>query len=130
MSSRHEVLDDKRYNKKNKPKKNAFIYAAVAPPTCPIKNLSKPSLWQRRFRGISIPVHYLNCGVCFALWEGFLHHVPSNRAVILGNGLAHALHGDVRRFGTIRTEANDNQRELKEKGSCFAREGRSISEGE
>jgi|SRR6267154_314277 len=97
--------------------KNHFHICAVTPSYLPDKNLytiyrSRVS-WRRRFRGISIPFHYLNCGVCFALWEGFLHHGPSNRAVLLGNGLAHALHGDVRRFGTVHTEANDNQRELK-----------------
>ncbi len=53
----------------------------------------------------------------FALREGFLHHGPSNRAVFVGKGLAHALHGNVRRFAKIRTEANDNQRVLK-KESC------------
>jgi hypothetical protein len=102
--------------------KNHSHICAVAPPACPIKpsyNLSKPSLWQGRLRGISIPIHYLNCSVCFALWEGFLHHGPSNRAVLVGNGLAHALHGDVRRIGIIRTEANDNQRELKNKNFEF-----------
>ena len=69
--------------------------------------------------GFRFPFVILNCSVCFALWEGFLHHGPSNRAVLLGNGLAHALHGDVRRFGSIHTDANDNQRELKNKILSF-----------
>jgi hypothetical protein len=114
MSSRHEV-DDKRYNQNKK----SLSYMRRGPSYLPDESLytiyRSRVLWQRRFRGISIPIHYLNCSVCFALWEGFLHHGPGNRVAVLGKGLAHALHGDVRRFGTIHTEANDNQRELKNK---------------
>jgi len=104
------MIKDTNKNKKSR------SYMRRGPSYLPDKNLckiyrSRVCLWQRRFRGISIPFHYLNCSVCFALWQGFLHHGPSNRAVLLGNGLAYALHRDVRRVGTIHTEANHNQRE-------------------
>jgi hypothetical protein len=79
-------------------------------PTASIKpfDLSKPSVAASFPRGFS-----LNCGVCFALGEGFLHHGPSNRAVLLGKGLPHALHGDMRRLTSVSADANDNQGELK-----------------
>jgi hypothetical protein len=46
--------------------------------------------------------------VCFALRDGFLHHGPRNGAVVVGDGLTHALHGDVRRIGRVRAQTEDN----------------------
>lgn len=68
-----------------------FMYVPWLLAACPIKKsrykiYRSRVLRQRRFRGISIAFHYLDCSMCFALWEGFLHHGPSQRAVVLGNG--------------------------------------------
>ena len=52
----------------------------------------------------------------FAGREGLLHHGTGNRAVLIGNLVAHALHGDVRLLGGVSAEANDNQGELEELG--------------
>ena len=44
-----------------------------------------------------------------ALRAGFLHHRPGDGAVIVGEGLAHALHGDVRRVAHVRAQTNHNE---------------------
>ena len=56
----------------------------------------------------------------FALRAGFLYHGPGDGVAVIGNGLAHALHGDVRGVGHVRAEANHNEgvleREREKKG--------------
>ena len=47
--------------------------------------------------------------VCFALRARLLHHRPSDRMALVGEGIAHALHGDVRRVIHLRAQTNDNQ---------------------
>jgi len=46
--------------------------------------------------------------------EGLLRQRPSDGAVLVGYGCAHALHGNMRRFGRVGADAIDNQGELKE----------------
>jgi hypothetical protein len=48
-----------------------------------------------------------------AMREGLLHHRPSDGAILVGNGRAHTLHGDVRCLGRVGTHAIDNQGELR-----------------
>ena len=47
-----------------------------------------------------------------ALREGLFHHGPGDRAVILGYGVTHTLHGDMRRLGRQIAHAEDNECEL------------------
>ena len=51
------------------------------------------------------------------LREGLLHHGPSNRAVLLRNGITHTLHGDVSRVGGQLAHTQNDKRELR--GRCF-----------
>jgi len=48
---------------------------------------------------------------------GFLHHRPGDGAVLFGEGLAHALHGDVCRVVRVRAQANHNEGVLEKKFS-------------
>jgi len=50
---------------------------------------------------------------------GFLHHRPGDRAILLGEGLAHALHGDVDQVVRICAQATQNHNGgAQEKSQC------------
>lgn len=51
---------------------------------------------------------------CSALRDGLLHHGACDGAVLVGDGIAHTLHRDVRRVGRVRAQTDDNQRVLKQ----------------
>ena len=46
--------------------------------------------------------------VCFVLGDGLLHHGPCDGAILIGDGFAHTLHGDVRRIARVRAQTDDN----------------------
>lgn len=56
--------------------------------------------------------------MCLALREGLLHHRSGDRVVILGDGVAHTLHGNMRRIGCQVAQAQDDKGELEER-MCF-----------
>jgi hypothetical protein len=63
---------------------------------------------------------------CFALRDGLLHHGTCDGAVLVGDGIAHTLHGDVRRVGRVRTQTDDDQRVLKGAGQRLDQKAKAV----
>ncbi len=54
----------------------------------------------------------LDSNMCLTLREGLFHHRPGDRAVLLGDGIGHTLHGDMRCLGRQVAHAEDDKSEL------------------